>query len=61
MVNVNSLRDLGREDKLLCQLITTWGGNDLLNLFALPTVLTLGSSFRRSVNALSKGRNTALT
>lgn len=61
MVDVNSLWDRGREDKLLCQLITTCGGNDLLNLFAIPTVLTLDSSFHRSVNALSKGRNTALT
>lgn len=61
MANVNSLWYLGREDKLLCQLITTCSGNDLLNLFALPTVSTLASSFRRSVNALSKGRNTALT
>lgn len=44
MVDVNSLWDRGREDKLLCQLITTCGGNDLLNLFAIPAVLTLDSS-----------------
>lgn len=61
MADVNSFWDLDRKDMILCQLIRTCGGNDPLNLFALPTVITLGSSFPRCVNALSKGRNTALT
>lgn len=61
MADVNSLWGFGRKDMLLCQIIRICGGNDLLNLFALPTVVTLSSSFHRSVNALSKGRNTALT
>lgn len=44
MVGINSLWGLGRKDMPLCQLIRICGGNDLLNLFALPTVIALDSS-----------------
>lgn len=42
MADVNS----GRKDVLLCQIIRICGGNDLVNLFALPTVVALDFSFQ---------------
>lgn len=46
MADVNSSQGLSGKDTPLCQIIRICGGNDLLNLVALPTVVTPGSSFQ---------------